>query len=235
VKTPAGSLTRLVQSYFESHLPVERGLRSHTIVAYRDTIKLYLKYLSRNVPIQKLTLDHLTAKSILDFIEDCTTKRKNTGKTTNQRLAVLKSFFGYLMNMDPTRIAQYEKIFHLKAKRVPYRPVEYLERSEMEAILGSVDCTTEKGVRDYAALMFLYNTGARAQELCDVAYGDLRLDKPFLAILHGKGNKTRQVPLWPETVAAVEQWAKVSGAAEDRSLFTNVLGEKLTRFGLPIF
>jgi integrase/recombinase XerD len=235
VKTPIGNLTRLVQDYFESHLPVERGLRSHTIVAYRDTIKLYLKYLSRGVPIQKLSLDHLTAKSILDFIEDCASKRKNTAKTTNQRLAVLKSFFGYLMNMDPTRIAQYEKIFHLKAKRVPYRPVEYLERSEMEAILGVIDRSTEKGVRDYAALMFLYNTGARAQELCDVAIGDLRLEKPLLAILHGKGNKTRQVPLWPETVTAVEKWMKMrsaDAADDDCSLFTNVAGEKLTRFGL---
>lgn len=234
VKTSAGSLTRHVQTYFESHLPVERELRSHTIVAYRDTIKLYLKYLSRNVPIQKLTLDGLTAKSVLDFIEDCASKRKNAVKTTNQRLAVLKSFFGYLMNMDPARIAQYEKIFHIKAKRVPYRPVEYLERSEMETILSVIDRSTEKGVRDYAALMFLYNTGARAQELCDMTSSDLRLEKPLLAILHGKGNKTRQVPLWAETVDAIKQWTKVQGnsGVRDQSLFTNVLGEKLTRFGL---
>ncbi|MCM2280039.1 MAG: site-specific integrase [Oligoflexia bacterium] len=235
MKTPTGSLTRLVQAYFESHLPVERGLRPHTIIAYRDTIKLYLKYLSRDVAIQRLTLDSLTAKSILDFIEDCAIKRKNAAKTTNQRLAVLKSFFGYLMNMDPTRIAQYEKIFHVKAKRVPYRPVEYLERSEMKAIFGAVDRSTEKGVRDYAALMFLYNTGARAQELCDVTCGDLRLERPLLAILHGKGNKTRQVPLWPETASAIEQWMKARGkgaASDNDALFTNASGAKLTRFGL---
>lgn len=230
------NLSRLVQNYFESHLTIERGLRTHTIIAYRDTIKLYLKYLTKRnrLPIQKLNLEMLTAKSVLGFIEDCSSKRLNAAKTTNQRLAVLKSFFTYLMNNDPDHIAEYERIFHLKSRRVPHRPVEYLERSEIEAVLNVIDRSTLKGVRDYAALLFLYNTGARAQELCDVTASDLRLEKPYMAVLHGKGQKTRQVPLWPETVDAVKALIEVQGEVSEsaRSLFTNQNGNKLTRFGL---
>ncbi len=230
------NLTRLVQNYFESHLTTERSLRTHTIIAYRDTIKLYLKYLTKRsrLPIQKLDLEMMTAKSVLGFIEYCSSRRMNGAKTTNQRLAVLKSFFTYLMNNDPDHIAEYERVFHLKSRRVPYRPVEYLERSEIEAVLNAIDRSTLKGVRDYAALLFLYNTGARAQELCDASAADLRLEKPYLAILHGKGQKTRQVPLWPETVEALKKLIEERGDVIEPSvaLFTNQNGNKLTRFGL---
>lgn len=227
-------LTHHVQTFFQTHLPVERALRPHTIKAYRDTIKLFLKYLTgaKRLRIQKLTLDDLTAKSVLSFLDDCERGRKNAAKTTNQRLAVLKSFFTYMLNFDPTRANQYERVFHLKAKRVPYRPVEYLFKEEIRAIMNEVDVTTEKGQRDHTALLFLYNTGARAQELCDLKVGHLRLEKPYLAILHGKGNKTRQVPLWQETVDALNILIANNVEEKDRAVFVNRRGEALTRFGL---
>ena len=227
-------LTRIVQSFFSSHLPMERGLRAHTVMAYRDTLKLYLKYLAaeRKTPIHRMKLELFTAKSVVGFIDDCTKARGNQPKTTNQRLAVLKSFFTYLMNVDPTRVDQYERIFHVKARRVPYRPVEYLERREMDAVLNGISRQSLSGMRDYAALLFLYNTGARAQELCDVKVEDLRLEKPCLAILHGKGNKIRHVPLWPETVEALRQLIGAAKITSDSNLFMNQNGGKLTRFGL---
>lgn len=227
-------LTHFVQTFFQSHLPVERNLSTHTIKAYRDTIKLYLKYLagSRKRKIQHLTLEDMSAKSVLSFIEDCGETRSNAAKTTNQRLAVLKSFFTYLLNVDPTRANQYERVFHVKSRRVPYRPVEYLFREEVEAIKSVIDRTTLKGKRDHAIILFLYNSGARAQELCDIKVGDLRLEKPYLAILHGKGNKIRQVPLWKETVEAIHEIIHDGVVDENRPLFVNRQGQKLTRFGL---
>ena len=227
-------LTQHVQNFFQIHLPVERALRAHTIKAYRDTVKLFLRYLtvSKRTQIQRLRLDELTAKSVLSFLEHCEKGRGNTAKTTNQRLAVLKSFFTYLLNVDPTRANQYERVFHLKAKRVPYRPVEYLFKEELKAIMNEINRATEKGERDHAALLFLYNTGARAQELCDLKIGHLRLEKPYLAILHGKGNKTRQVPLWKETVDALGALISGHENEKDRAVFMNKRGEGLTRFGL---
>jgi site-specific recombinase XerD len=227
-------LTQFVQTFFQSHLPVERNLSTHTIKAYRDTIKLYLKYLasSKKRKIQQLTLEDMNAKSVMSFVEDCGVNRGNAVKTTNQRLAVLKSFFTYLLNVDPTRANQYERIFHMKSRRVPYKPVEYLFREEIEAIKSAIDRTTAKGKRDHAMILFLYNTGARAQELCDIKVGDLRFEKPYLAVLHGKGNKTRQVPLWKETVEAIQEIILDGVVDERRHLFVNRRGEKITRFGL---
>lgn len=227
-------LTHYVQNFFQSHLPVERGLRPHTIMAYRDTVKLFLQYLSKSKRrvVRTLSLNDVSAKTVLSFLEDSERVRGNSPKTRNQRLAVLKSFFTYLINVDPTRADQYEKVFHLRAKRVPYRPVEYLFKEEFNAIMNEIDLQTEKGRRDYAALLFLYNTGARAQELCDMRVVDLRLEKPTLAMLNGKGNKTRHVPLWRETVEAIKAIAGLADAAKDDPVFKNKQGGKLTRFGI---
>lgn len=227
-------LTLHVQTFFQTHLPIERGLSAHTIAAYRDTIKLFLKYLVRETrrSAVRLRLEDFSAKAVLSFLENAESERGNTAKTRNQRLAVLKSFFTYLLNVDPTRANQYERVFHLKSKRIPYRPIEYLFETEIRAIMNEVDQTTSKGKRDYAILLLLYNTGARAQELCDIKVSDLRLEKPYLVSLNGKGNKTRHVPVWPETIAALARAGINPEANGNEFIFKNNRGDKLTRFGL---
>lgn len=227
-------LTHHVQTFFQSHLPIERGLSTHTIMSYRDTIKLFLKYLSANKrkAVHKIDLADLNVTCVLNFLEEVEISRGNGAKTRNQRLAVLKSFFTYLLNVDPTRADQYERIFHIKSKRVPYRPVEYLLKEELSAIMNEIDRTSEKGLRDYALILFLYNTGARAQEACDLKVEDLRLEKPALAILHGKGNKVRHVPLWPETTQILNEILRGRREEKNESVFKNKHGNKITRFGL---
>ena len=227
-------LTHYVQSFFQSYLPVERGLSQHTIFSYRDTMKLFLKNISilKKKPIQKIELADLNVQSVLQFLDDSEINRGNVVKTRNQRLAVLKSFFAYLLNLDPTRAEQYERIFHLKSKRVPYSPVEYLFKEELKAIMNEINRVNEKGLRDYALILFIYNTGARAQEACDLKIEDLRLEKPSLAILHGKGKKIRHVPLWPETVQILSEILRNRKAEKNEFVFKNRHGKVLTRFGV---
>lgn len=211
---------------------MERGLRSHTILSYRDTIKLYLKFLSNKnkKPVYRISLNHFTVKSVLSFLEDAEVSRGNSIKTRNQRLAVLKSLYLYLLNMDPTRANEYEKIFHLKAKKLPHKPVVYLLENEMRAILKSPDISTDKGLRDYAMLLFLYNSGARAQEVCDILVKDVRLEKPYLVNITGKGQKQRQVPLWQETVDALKKITANKNAHDP--VFANIKNQPLTRYGV---
>ena len=75
----------------------------------------------------------------------------------------------------------------------------YLEKDEMDALLGAPDQATAQGRRDYAALLFLYNTGARASEAINVGVADLELAHAPSVKLWGKGNKSRSCPLWPLT------------------------------------
>ena len=73
----------------------------------------------------------------------------------------------------------------------------------MEGMLAVPDRKTSRGRREYALLLFLYNTGAQVSEATQLKVRDLNFGRGRgghdLATLHGKGGKTRQCPLWPET------------------------------------
>jgi len=80
--------------------------------------------------------------------------------------------------------------------------------------------------------MLLYNTGARAQEIADLRVGDVDLEPPLRARLHGKGDKWRRCPLWPETVELLKQLETVRSADKTRPLLTSRQRRPLTRFGI---
>jgi site-specific recombinase XerD len=102
-------------------------------------------------------------------------------------------------------------------------------------LLRAPDCRTAQGRRDYAVLLFLYNTGARADEVAHVQIGDLDLGiassrDASSVVLRGKGNKLRRCPLWPKTVDELRPL--VGQRAASQHAFLNRCGEPLTRFGI---
>lgn len=54
----------------------------------------------------------------------------------------------------------------------------------------------------------MYDTGARVQECIDLTIGDIKLMSPATAILHGKGNKTRIIPLMENTKKLLKSYLK---------------------------
>jgi site-specific recombinase XerD len=91
------------------------------------------------------------------------------------------------------------------------------------------------GQRDYALLLFLLNTGARASEVAQARIGDLELggttavDRPWV-VIHGKGAKERHCPLWKRTI--VELRFLMNGRSSDKHIFVNRSGDPITRFGV---
>ena len=96
------------------------------------------------------------------------------------------------------------------------------------------NCTTKVGQRNYALLLFLYNTGARASEAANLCIGDLDLAtrKPLIASVRilGKGAKLRRCPLWQKTASELAQL--VEGRPPNERVFLNRRGQPLTRFGV---
>ena len=228
-------LLKSIQYFFQIYLPQERGLSVHTIRSYRDTLKLLLQHLSeiKKCKIQSIGLSDLTAESVREFLNAIEKRRNNAISTRNQRLAVIKTFVTFLMTQDLAYANQFEKISLITMKRVPYKPVIYLTDSEVQALLDSVDQGTAQGVRDYAILLLLYNSGARVQELCDLKLKDIRMEKPFMVTLTGKGQKTRHVPLWGGTIAAIKRHLDLSQAKDNEaSVFIGKRGEPLSRFAV---
>ena len=108
-------------------------------------------------------------------------------------------------------------------------PLNCLEKQEMKALLAAPDQQDVQGFRDYALLLFLYNTGARASEASHLTVGDLDLVSPA-ATLHGKGRKVRQCPLWKVTAAALRRL--VENRAASQAVFLSERAGPLTRYGM---
>ena len=222
-------LPALVESFFCGYLQRIRVASPHTVRAYRDTLKLFLMFLSEGRSTADLRLDDLKVDHVVRFLQHLEEVRHNGRATRNSRLAALRSFFEHLLRQDPTRAEQYHRVLAIPSKT--HRPscASYLEPAEVQILLAQPNRHTALGVRDHALLLFLYNTGARISEALSVRRGDVGLSRPRQVRLHGKGGRDRICPLWKETAHAIQ---RISPAPpEGAVLFRNARGQPLTRDG----
>jgi site-specific recombinase XerD len=208
-----------------------------TVLSYRDAIKLLLRFTSKQKrrPIVRMQIEDFDASDVRAFLDHLEQQRRNQIVTRNNRLAAIRSFFTFVAAEEPAVAEQCRRICAIPFKRAAIRAVPYLAEDEMTALLNAPDQTTVSGRRDRALLLFLYNTGARVQELTKLRVGDLQLSRPAHALLHGKGKKDRICPLWPETARSLHRLLDDNGIAladSDRQPFMNGHGQPLTRFGV---
>lgn len=223
-------LLQHVQKFFQEYLRAHRGMSPNTVFAYRDVIKLFLLFLMKHTgrKVVGLSLDHLGADAVLAFLDDIEARGRSI-TTRNLRLSALRTFFGYLAVQDPLRAAQYQRVIAIPQKRRSRPLMGYLEAEEVKALLESIDEAKPLGKRDYTLISLLYNTGARVQEICDLK-GEAVAQSPPLVVVTGKGKKTRQVPLWPETASLLANY--LNGRDPREKVFLNARGIPLTRLGI---
>jgi integrase/recombinase XerD len=234
MKTPA--LTHYIRLFLTDYLPNERGLSDNTLLAYKDALKLLLRYLDTQLKrkIDQLDCQAINAQTIRTFLDYLEKQRHCSANTRNARLAALKSFFYFLGRQRPECLDISHQVSLIALKKTPHKSVDYLEAEELNAILDSVDVHSRNGLRDKALLLFMYNTGARAQEIADLKTEHVRFDAAAQVRLTGKGNKQRLCPLWPETLAALEDYLalRTSNNSDEPQMFLNDRGAKITRFGI---
>jgi site-specific recombinase XerD len=235
--TDPGLLGPWVRRFLLQHLVGERNLARNTQQSYRDTLRLLLPFSARRAhkPIDKLEVEDLSADRVRAFLQDVEGQRKCGIATRNQRLAAIHSFAQFIGLQSPEHIRWCGEVRAIAFKRAPRPLVTYLEKSEMDALLAAPDQSTMQGRRDHAVLLFLYNTGARADEVAHVQIADLDLGctpdrDPSSVLIHGKGNKVRRCPLWAKTVNELLRLTK--GRAATEHVFLNRSGQPLTRFGI---
>jgi site-specific recombinase XerD len=233
---PPNTLARAVRAFFCEYLPELRGVSPHTVLSYRDTLVLLLRFIanSQKIEVVSIELENINPEAVLAFLNYLETERHNRTSSRNVRLAAIHAFFRYVAIHAPEQLEQAQRILGIPFKRTGSRPIDYLEYDEICAVLNCVDRSTADGLRDYALLALMFNTGARVQEILDLNANDLQLEKPFQLTLRGKGKKTRVCPIWPQTALVLRQC--MSGACSDKhttgAVFCNHRGERLTRFGV---
>ena len=228
------SLGMLVHSFFTDHLSVQKGLRLGSIRSYRDTIRLFLCFVSeqRHHSIATLALDDLTLERVLAFLKHLEQDRGNSVRTRNQRRAALNAFFVYLAVRVPEMLGICQQVAAIPVKRTSLPDTHYLEREEITMLFRSLPRQGRLALRDRTLLLFLYNTGARVQEVADLRIEHLELKPPAKVHLHGKGDKWRVCPLWDETVKHLEELLAQRSASPSDPVFYAPRGRPLTRFGI---
>ena len=218
------------------HIVTERNLARNTQKSYRDTFSLLLPFISDRLrkPVDRLAARDLTSRHVLQFLAHLEEDRDCSTRTRNQRLAAIRAFARFVGSRDPAHVEWCGHIRAIASKKSMTQPVGWLSRTEMEAMLSVPDRKTLRGRSEYALLLFLYNTGARVSEATQLKVRDLQIGRGNgghdLATLRGKGGKTGQCPLWPETERVLAD--AISGRGADDAVFVSRLGTPFTRFGV---
>jgi site-specific recombinase XerD len=219
------------------HIIGERNLAHNTQQSYRDTLQLLLPFIVSGArkPVDRLNVSDISPDRVRQFLNDLEQKRRCGITTRNQRLAAIHALARFVGARAPEWVEWCGQIRAVPFKKAPRTLIPYLEKPEMDALLAAPDQAMAQGRRDHILLLFLYNSGARADEAAQVRISDLVLPQVpgrdlASVLIRGKGNKSRRCPLWTQTVYELAILVHARNPSEH--VFLNRCGQPITRFGI---
>ena len=225
------NFSKLVQAFFTERLLRQRKASSETIAGYRDSFRLFLRFAAKRLKKEpsKLSLEELDASFIGEFLDHLEGERSNSVRTRNARLAAIHSFFRYVSFQEPSCADLCRRILAIPSKRYERRPIEYLTREEIDALVAAPDTTTWIGRRDQVLMLVAIQTGLRVSELSGLQRQDVRLGRGAHVRCKGKGRKQRCTPLRKEAVKLLVPWLRECSNEPQAPLFPNCRGGTLSR------
>lgn len=130
------------------------------------------------------------------------------------RLAAIKTFFSWLVQ---TQQIAYNPASSIEPpKQIETLPRDVLTQDEARLLLESTPVQKSLDIRDRAILEVLYGAGVRRAELLSLTIYDADLQAATLRIEHGKGGRSRLLPLTAGACAALRLYL-----AESRSCYAS--------------
>jgi site-specific recombinase XerD len=211
------ALAPTLQAFFTDRLARQRQASPETVAAYRECLGLTVSFASRQVHKEPSQLDigDLDAPLITAFLDSLEQQRRNTVRTRNARLAAVHSLFRYAALRHPEHAAVIQRVLAIPPKRFDRALINFLTRSEVDALPASPDRSTR--------------TGLRASELTRSTCGDIHLGSGPHVSCHGKGRKDRITPLLTGTVTTLKNWLAERAGGPSDPLFATRRGRTLTR------
>ena len=192
--------------YFDTFLPEIQKSSENTISAYADAFTIFFSFLSEqhNLPHHRITHKNLSIAVFDYFVIWMRNERKYSDSSIRQRMSTVIAFLKYASKREMTALTAYSAAKTVKIPKVIRTEFPYFTKDEMTILMALPDPKRYLGNRDLVLLPFLYDTAARAQELCDIFVGDVRFGSPTKIRIRGKdGNgskcgKTREIPISDE-------------------------------------
>ena len=227
----SAELPSLLQSFFTDRLLHQRRASPHTIAGYRDCFRLLLRFAKERLGKMpsKILIEDLDAPFLGLFFEHLESVRKNSARTRNARLGAIHSFFQYVAFEEPACALHCQRILAMPNKRHERRPIEFLNRGEIDALLAVPNLSTWIGRRDRTLLLVAVQTGLRVSELIGLNCQDVGLGTGAHVRCLGKGRKQRCTPLRPETATMLNAWLRECHGLPENPVFPSVRGGRLSR------
>ena len=224
------TLSTLLEYWFTDRLMRQQCVSHNTIASYRDTFRMLLVFANRvlgKTP-SALDLDDIDATLISNFLDDLEKNRSISARTRNLRLTAIQSFFRYLSYEEPAHSAHIQRVLAVPSKRFNKKTIDFLERSEIEALLAVPDQTTWIGRRDHALLQLAIQTGLRLTEIISLDRTSIALEQGSHVRCIGKGRKERCTPLTRPVARIMKAWLTESHKTVDNALFQTIHGRRLS-------
>jgi site-specific recombinase XerD len=190
--------------YFDTFLPEIRCSSESTISSYADAFAIFFQFLNdkMKLPHHLATYKHFTAATFDELLLWLKNERGYGVSSIRQRMSAITSFLKYASRREMSALNAYSAAKGTEMPKKSRTEFPYFTKEEMTILLSLPDTKKYLGDRDLVLLSFLYDTAARASELCNVCVGDVRFGSPTKVKLHGKLDKIREIPI-SEDVAAL--------------------------------
>ena len=208
---------------YRTHMRLEKHLSDNTIDSYMRDLAQFAHYILRMYDVPPKKVEPEMISNYMSRLYELGREKSSQARA----LSGIKSFFNYLLLEEVIDSSPAELIEAPKSARpLP----DTLSTEEIDRLIGSIDDSTAKGLRDRAILEVLYSCGLRVSELCDLKFGDLFFAEGYIRVI-GKGNKQRLVPVSSIARSRIQLYMDVrqKEKLKEEVLFLNNRGKKLTR------
>jgi len=226
---------QLLRDFLTEYLTIKRNLSEKTAKAYRQTMKLFRKYLKdeKGISFDQMGFSCFSRDCVYGYLLWLKDSRKNSTQTLNLRLSAIKSFLKFCREEDIELTAVYLEVAGIHSFKGSKKAcVEYLTPEQLKLIFSIPDVATRLGKRDRFFMIFAYETGGRPQELLDLQLSSIVRNEEGVRIrFHGKGDKVRYVPLFETAVQHLDAYINGfhKGSPQDAFLFYTIHDSRKTQ------
>jgi len=223
---------RQLNAYFEIHLPENKHLSPDTIAAYADSFALLFQFLQeqKGLPHYRVNYKDFTPAMLDDYVLWMGRVKHYSAASKKQRLSAVTSFLKYASRREMAALGALSAAVGTETPRVPRSAFPYFTVEETHILFRLPDLNKKTGRRDMVLLSLLYESAARAQELCDLCVGSVRFGTPTKVKLVGKNSNAREVPISDDVAKLLRYHLKQNNLENCRQkpLFSSQTQEKMT-------
>lgn len=226
--------SRQLGEYFEVFLPDIKRAKPNTISSYADSFAIFFEFVyeqkkkAHTAPAYK----DFTPQLFDEYLLWLKNSKGYADSSIHPRFSALVSFLKYASRRNMAALHAYSAVVGAEIPKTARTEFPYFSIDEMKILLKLPDPNRYLGDRNLVLLSFLYETAARAQEVCDVHVKDIRFGSPTKVKLTGKGGKVREIPVAADVADLLRYHLKRHGLNNSehkgKSLFSSQNNRQMT-------